>query len=131
MNGSYIKNLNCKITLKSNQSDRSQFLDMYILVLSFWDALVWDTVLSANCPVTLDTTGSGPPDTRGAVAFKTPTSTIINANNYGQYKGSMSNHDKVYDNVVEVLLNGGEITTNMFEGLKTVEIIDKIYACFR
>jgi predicted dehydrogenase len=49
------------------------------------------------------------------------------ANNYGQYKGSMSNHDKVYENVADVLLNGGQITTNMFEGLKTVEIIDKIY----
>jgi UDP-N-acetyl-2-amino-2-deoxyglucuronate dehydrogenase len=50
------------------------------------------------------------------------------ANNYGQYQGSMSNHDYVYRNVVDVLLNGGQITTNMFEGLKTVEIIDKIYS---
>ncbi|MGH1337116.1 MAG: Gfo/Idh/MocA family protein [Aureispira sp.] len=49
------------------------------------------------------------------------------ANNYGQYKGSMSNHDKVYENVADVLLHDGQITTNMFEGLKTVEIIDKIY----
>jgi hypothetical protein len=39
----------------------------------------------------------------------------------------MSNHDKVYDNVIEVLLNQGKIATNGFEGLKTVEIIDKIY----
>lgn len=49
------------------------------------------------------------------------------ANNYGQYQGSMSNHDKVYENVVDVLINGGAISTNSFEGLKTVEIIDKIY----
>ena len=49
------------------------------------------------------------------------------ANNYGQYQGSMSNHDRVYKNVVDVLVNGGQITTNMFEGLKTVEIVDKIY----
>lgn len=48
-------------------------------------------------------------------------------NNYGKYFGSMSNHDKVYQNVVEVLSNGGVIATNGFEGLKTVEIIDKIY----
>jgi hypothetical protein len=39
----------------------------------------------------------------------------------------MSNHDKVYQNVVEVLSNGGVIATNGFEGLKTIEIIDKIY----
>ena len=48
-------------------------------------------------------------------------------NNYGEYFGSMSNHDKVYENVVDVLLNKGTIGTNGFEGLKTVEIIDKIY----
>jgi UDP-N-acetyl-2-amino-2-deoxyglucuronate dehydrogenase len=50
------------------------------------------------------------------------------ANNYGQYQGSMSNHDKVYDNVIEVLTKQGVIATNGFEGLKTVEIIDKIYS---
>lgn len=48
-------------------------------------------------------------------------------NNYGNYQGSMSNHDMVYDNVVQVLTEGGVITTNGFEGMKTVEIIDKIY----
>lgn len=50
------------------------------------------------------------------------------ANNYGNYQGSMSNHDKVYENLIEVLTNNGSISTNAFEGLKTVEIIDKIYA---
>lgn len=49
------------------------------------------------------------------------------ANNYGTYQGSMSNHDKVYENIVDVLSNGGSISANAFEGLKTVEIIDKIY----
>lgn len=49
------------------------------------------------------------------------------ANNYGTYIGSMSNHGKVYENLVEVLLHNGCIAVNAFEGLKTVEIIDKIY----
>lgn len=49
------------------------------------------------------------------------------SNNYGQYMGSMSNHDKVYQNLTEVLTGNGVIATNGFEGLKTVEIIDKIY----
>ncbi len=49
------------------------------------------------------------------------------ANNYGQYQGSMSNHDKVYENLVDVLTNQATISTNAYEGLKTVEIIDKIY----
>jgi UDP-N-acetyl-2-amino-2-deoxyglucuronate dehydrogenase len=48
-------------------------------------------------------------------------------NMYGTYVGSMSNHDKVYQNLVEVLSGDGVIATNGFEGLKTVEIIDKIY----
>lgn len=47
-------------------------------------------------------------------------------NMYGQYIGSMSNHAQVYENVIDVLNNGGVIATNGFEGLKTVEIIDKI-----
>lgn len=48
-------------------------------------------------------------------------------NNYGNYVGSMSNHDKVYDNLIEVLQNGAPITTSSYEGMKTVEIIEKIY----
>ena len=49
------------------------------------------------------------------------------ANDYGYYQGSMSNHDKVYENVVDVLKNKGTVATNGFEGLKTVEIIERIY----
>jgi len=52
------------------------------------------------------------------------------ANNYGKYQGSMSNHDKVYENLIQVLEGTGIIATNGFEGLKTVEIIDKIYSNF-
>ncbi len=52
-------------------------------------------------------------------------------NLYGQYQGSMSNHDLVYANVIDVLTNGATITTNSFEGLKTIEIIDKIYSAAR
>ena len=48
-------------------------------------------------------------------------------NQYGKYTGSMSNHSNVYENIIDVLQNKGTITTNGFEGLKTVEIIEKIY----
>lgn len=48
-------------------------------------------------------------------------------NMYGKYTGSMSNHSQVYENVIDVLTNNGKITTNGYEGLKTVEIIEKIY----
>lgn len=49
------------------------------------------------------------------------------ANNYGNYTGSMSNHDKVYDNLIDVLTRNAPITTSSYEGMKTVEIIEKIY----
>ena len=49
------------------------------------------------------------------------------ANEYGEYQGSMSNHDRVYENVIDVLNGKGSIATNGLEGLKTVEIIEKIY----
>ena len=50
------------------------------------------------------------------------------ANNYGTYTGSMSNHDKVYENVTDVLLHNGTISASAFDAMKTVEIIEKIYA---
>ncbi|RVU25599.1 Gfo/Idh/MocA family oxidoreductase [Sandaracinomonas limnophila] len=48
-------------------------------------------------------------------------------NNYGTYVGSMSNHDKVYENLIDVLNNRASISASLFDGLKTVEIIEKIY----
>jgi len=50
------------------------------------------------------------------------------ANHYGSYEGSMSNHDKVYDNLIEVLQHNGAMTTSTWEGLKTVAFIEKIYS---
>lgn len=50
------------------------------------------------------------------------------ANDYGAYKGSAANHVYVIDNVVDVLKGRKSITTNALEGLKIVEIIEKIYS---
>jgi UDP-N-acetyl-2-amino-2-deoxyglucuronate dehydrogenase len=49
------------------------------------------------------------------------------ANNYGTYVGSMSNHDKIYENVIDVLQRNASIVTSAYEGLRTVEIIERIY----
>jgi predicted dehydrogenase len=49
-------------------------------------------------------------------------------NDYGFYEGSMSNHDKVYLNLLDVLQNNVPISAGSQDGLKTVEIIEKIYA---
>jgi predicted dehydrogenase len=48
-------------------------------------------------------------------------------NDYGAYKGSAQNHNFVIENVVKTLNGGGSITTNALEGLKVVDIIEKIY----
>jgi len=50
------------------------------------------------------------------------------ANDYGGYKGSAANHVFVIENVIDVLKKRKTITTNALEGLKVVEIIEKIYA---
>ena len=51
-------------------------------------------------------------------------------NDYGAYKGSAQNHNFVIRNVVEVLsgVSGATITTTALEGLKIVDIIQRIYA---
>ena len=49
------------------------------------------------------------------------------ANDYGEYQGSMSNHNLVYENVIEVLTGTGSIAANGLDGLKAVEIIEKIH----
>lgn len=48
-------------------------------------------------------------------------------NDYGAYKGSAQNHHYVIQNVVDKLNEKGSITTNVLEGLKVVDIIERIY----
>lgn len=50
------------------------------------------------------------------------------ANDYGFYEGSMSNHDKVYENLLIALKNPAHAFASAEDGMKTVEIIEKIYA---
>lgn len=49
-------------------------------------------------------------------------------NDYGPYKGSAANHHYIFENVVDVLKGRSPITTNAMEGLKVVEIIERIYS---
>jgi predicted dehydrogenase len=50
------------------------------------------------------------------------------ANDYGAYKGSAANHHFIIQNVIETLQGKSSATTNALEGLKVVEIIERIYA---
>ncbi|MCC7429426.1 Gfo/Idh/MocA family oxidoreductase [bacterium] len=53
------------------------------------------------------------------------------SNDYGFYQGSMSNHDKVIQNVVKTLRGEEIIATSAFEGMKTVQMIEAIYESMR
>jgi len=48
-------------------------------------------------------------------------------NDYGPYKGSAANHHYIYENIVNVINGNESITTNALEGLKVVDIIERIY----
>lgn len=48
-------------------------------------------------------------------------------NDYGDYKGSAANHHYVIDNVINVILGRSSISTNALEGMKVVEIIQRMY----
>lgn len=50
------------------------------------------------------------------------------ANDYGPYKGSAANHHYIIENVVDTLKGRTKSTTNALEGLKVVDIIERIYA---
>jgi predicted dehydrogenase len=49
-------------------------------------------------------------------------------NDYGLYKGSAQNHHMVIQNVADTLSGNTPISTNALEGLKVVDIIERIYA---
>jgi predicted dehydrogenase len=49
------------------------------------------------------------------------------ANDYGPYKGSAANHNYIIENVVDTLNGKNTATTNALEGLKVVDIIERIY----
>jgi UDP-N-acetyl-2-amino-2-deoxyglucuronate dehydrogenase len=48
-------------------------------------------------------------------------------NDYGPFKGSAANHHFVIENVINTLNGTDTITANALEGLKVVEIIERIY----
>lgn len=58
------------------------------------------------------------------LGFATPTQP---SNDYGFYNGSMSNHKEVYEKLIKSLNNPNYSFTNAYDGLRTVETIEKIY----
>jgi predicted dehydrogenase len=61
--------------------------------------------------------------------YKLPVLDATNeANDYGAYKGSANNHPQIIANVIDTLKGRTTITTNAMEGLKVVDIIERIYS---
>jgi UDP-N-acetyl-2-amino-2-deoxyglucuronate dehydrogenase len=50
------------------------------------------------------------------------------ANDYGAYKGSANNHHHMIENVIDTIKGRTTITTNAMEGLKVVDMIERIYS---
>jgi UDP-N-acetyl-2-amino-2-deoxyglucuronate dehydrogenase len=50
------------------------------------------------------------------------------SNDYGLYQGSMSNHDKLIQNVVDVLHHNKEVMTSAEDGREVIRIIEQMYA---
>jgi UDP-N-acetyl-2-amino-2-deoxyglucuronate dehydrogenase len=60
--------------------------------------------------------------------YTMPTLAAVNPpNDYGLYKGSAANHHYIYENIVDVIEKEAVITTNALEGMKVIEIIERIY----
>jgi UDP-N-acetyl-2-amino-2-deoxyglucuronate dehydrogenase len=49
------------------------------------------------------------------------------ANSYGSYQGSAANHVQVIENVISTIKQRTTATTNAHDGLKVVELIERIY----
>ncbi len=48
-------------------------------------------------------------------------------NDYGPFRGSAANHQYVFENVIKTLRGNETMTTNAMEGMKVVDIIERIY----
>jgi len=84
-NGGKIYNFDATIKIK-NRGAIGGYLDIYQVAASFYDVLVWNTLLPSGCPLTFDSSTVGPADLRGEVTPKSITSTLIIKNTIKNYK---------------------------------------------
>ena len=52
-------------------------------------------------------------------------------NSYGKYQGTSSNHDKVVGAIIADIKEEGQETVDGFEGMKSIDAIEKIYSAIR
>nr|AGG39821.1 hypothetical protein [Diporeia sp. associated circular virus] len=111
MNGSSISNLSALIRLKNNAPE-TRYLDVYSVALSYYDALIWNTIFASQSPVTFDNSSVGPPELLGEVDWKIPT--------VGQVVNNTINNFKFLQHYIKKM---GTITFGGVDsGTNTVEI---------
>ena len=128
-----------------NHKDLTDFEDSGVVTFDFvnggmgclnYSTAVWDTNLESSITIigsqgTIKVAGQYMNEVTycNIKDYKMPELAPSNPpNDYGLYKGSAQNHHYVIENVIEKLTDKGTITTNVLEGLKVVDIIERIYA---
>ena len=53
---------------------------------------------------------------------------LSSKHDYGNYKGAAANHHFIIENVIDTLKGKAEMATSAIEGLKVVDIIERIYS---
>jgi predicted dehydrogenase len=138
-----IKNIQSKIK-DFNHTDLTDFEDSGIVNFEFinggigcinFSTSVWDqnlessmTIIAENGSVKIGGQYMDKVEICHVKGYQMPELQPTNpGNDYGSYKGSAQNHNFVISNVVDVLNGHSSITTNALEGLKVVDIIERIY----
>jgi predicted dehydrogenase len=139
-----IENIKAKIT-DFNHKDLTEFEDSGFVNFNFveggmgclnYSTSVWNenmessmTIIAENGSVKIGGQYMDKVELCNVKDYKMPELAPTNpGNDYGAYKGSAANHHYIIENVVGVLKGRAAITTNALEGLKVVDIIERIYA---
>lgn len=109
-NGSKVGNMDAVVRLKNNGTAQEATLDIYEIALSFFDALIWNSVRPTNCPFTFTTAGV----TSGELVEKAIVATTILDSDWNNFKfqqrylrkvGTVTIPNTDGDNVVEFRVN--------------------------
>lgn len=139
-----IKNIQAKFA-DFNHKDLTEFEDSGFVSFDFvnggmgcinYSTAVWDknlesslTIVGSNGSVKVGGQYMDQVEVCNIKDYKMPELAAVNpANDYGAYKGSANNHSNVIENVVNTIKGNNKITTNALEGLKVVDIIERIYS---
>lgn len=131
-----------------NHSNLTQFEDSGIVTFEFlnggcgvmnFSTSIWDrnlessmTIIAENGAIKIGGQYMERVEYCHVKGYKMPELAPTNpGNDYGAYKGSAQNHNYIIENVVNVINQRDTITTNSLDGLKVVEIIERIYNSFQ